>query len=153
MDNTHRFSDWERHLRNSDWLTEELTFTENATTAVTCKSDMMFQIVHYSSSDESTEFGPWSKGLPDPACFLCLVDLNFAGATVMRFQFAHLDGMRYLVPIPKSRLRDGVEDVSNAVEYYYESNSLEFLIGKVIGQFYISSSLEEFARRQGIKIL
>ncbi len=152
MDNTHRFSDWEHHLRNSDWLEQELGFTENPTTAVTCKSNMMFQIVHYSGSDESTEFGAWSKGLPDPASFLCLVDLNFAGTTVMRFQFAYLDGMRYLVPIPKSRLRDGVEDAS-AIEYYYDSNSLEFLIGKVIAHTHISGSLEEFARRQGIKIL
>jgi len=153
VDKAHRFSDWEYHLRNSEWLAEELAFTEDEITAVTCKSDMMFQIVHCSASYESTEFGSWSKGLPDPNCFLCLVDLNFAGATVMRLQFAHLDGMRYFVPIPKLRSTDDVEDVSGAVEYYYDSNSLDFLIGKVIGEFYISDSLEGFAHRQGIKIL
>lgn len=153
MNRAHQFSDWEHHLRNSEWLAQELHSEKGSISAFTCKSDMMFQIVHHDGSEVSRGFGSWTKGMPDRSAYKCFVDLNFAGATVLRFEFAQLDGGRYFVPIPRLRVREGVEEGPDAVEYYYDSKSLDFLVGNVTGEFYRSDSLEEFAYYQGIKIL
>ena len=151
MTNPLGFDKWEYHLRNSDWHVVELISEEISNTTLTCMSDMRFQIVHYAESLESTTFGDWSKGLPDPACHSCFVDLRISGATIDRFEFAYLDGFRYLVPIPNLVTPDmNVSPETN--EYYYDSNSIEFLVGEVIGRFNVFGGLEEFTHRQGIAI-
>ena len=152
MRNANRYSNWESHLRHSEWHLDEFHTGERWVSNFTCKSDMMFQIVIRESSDERQDLGEWSKGLPDPSCYTCLVDLRFAGAGLKTFEFAVLDGGRYLVPIPDLRMVDVADRKSEAVEYIYEGDSLEFLVAKVIGHFYIDNSLEGFARRQGIRI-
>lgn len=144
---------WEYHLSNSNWAEEELTSLDETKTVSTCESDMTFQIVHYVEEYESATFGSWSKGFPDPTSHKCLVDLNVSGATVKRLQFAHLDGFRYLVPVPEIAVTPNEGESSGPLEYYYDRNSIEFLVGKIIGYFDHGINLEEFARRQQIKII
>ena len=153
MNHAHQFSDWEYHLKNCEWLAQELLSETSLTIAFTCKSDMMFQIVQHDGSEDGADFGSWTKGMPDPRATVSYIDLNFAGSTVLRFEFAQLDGGRYLLPVPRLRTRDGAEEGPDAAEYYYDSKSLDFLIGKVIGEFYMFNSLEEFARSRGIAII
>ncbi len=147
------FDAWKYHLRNSKWAEEELSSLNETKTASTCESDMTFQIVHYVEEYESATFGSWSKGFPDPASDECLVDLNVSGATVKRLRFAQLDGNKYLVPVPEFRVTSNEDGSPSPREYYYDRNSLEFLVGKIIGYFDHGINLEEFARRQQIKII
>ena len=147
------FDAWKYHLRNSNWAEEELTSLDETKTVSTCESDMNFQIVRYVESYDSATFGPWSKGFPDPASDECLVDLNVSGATVKRLRFAQLDGDKYLVPVPEIAVLPSEGESSASLEYYYDRNSIEFLVGKIIGYFDHGINLEEFARRQQIKIV
>lgn len=144
---------WESHLRNSNWVKEELSSLDESKTVYICESDMNFQIIHYVESFDGATFGKWSKVLPDSTSDKCIVDLNVSGATVKRLQFAHLDELRYLVPVPKITVRSNEGGSSGPLEYYYNRNSIEFLVGKIIGYFDPEIDLEEFARRQQIKIV
>lgn len=147
------FDAWKYHLRNSKWAEEELSLLDESKTASTCERDMTFQIVHYVEEFKRAKFGPWSEGFPDPTSYVCTVDLNIAGATVKRLWFAHLDGLRLLVPVPKLRTVQSDADSSYAREYFYDENSLDFLVGKVIGRFESAGGLEEFAFQRSILII
>ena len=153
MNEMYAFDKWHGHLRNSEWLEDEITSGEASATVFTCKNNMLFQIVHFEESLERATLGPWSKGFPDPACFLSPVELRLAGETVHRLQFAYLDGFRLLVPLPKRRTPSRGAETAQPVEFYYDRNSLEYLVGEAIGQFHIFNSMEGFAQRQGIEIL
>lgn len=150
------FDAWKYHLMNSEWHKADLLSEERSTTAYTCQSDMSFQINHYVESFEHVTFGDWSKGFPDPTSFSCIVDLTYYGSTVTRLQFAHLDAFRNLVPVPKSKASKGESSSSARREYYdyYDTESLEFLVGKRICYFGSGiRNLQEFARQQGIRLL
>lgn len=146
------FAKWKALLANGEWLRRELSGEHGNKTVWTSVEDPSYQIENTYEVEVENFSEPWTKGFPDPHASSYNVNLNISGATMHQELFVSLDGGRYFVPIPEVRVEN------NSLESYersfiYDSGSLRFLLGKVIGRFYFSdSNLVVFAARHGIEI-
>ena len=75
------------------------------------------------------------------------VYLSINGNKIKQFIFVAVDGGRIFVPLTKF-----INNGNGIRKYYWEKNSLDFKIGKIIGEFYIYNSIEEIAKRSKIEI-
>ncbi len=125
-------SDWEsRHINNDEiWVST----TNNSLQIVTSKDYVEFS-------------EPWTDKFPNPKCYSYKVYLKIANTVVKELQFISVDGGRIFVPIPKIEIND-----SNDRVFFWDSNSLEIALCKIIGHFYIHRSIHGVASIAGIEI-
>jgi hypothetical protein len=127
--------------RREDW---SKGFVDN-TEIWTNSRNGTFQIVI--GNDSRTFDEPWSRGFPDPNSRCFSVYLRIGGATIKELQFVALDGARITVPCPEHIL------VDEKVVYLWNTDSVAFAVGKVVGDYYIYSDIESVARRCKVEIL
>lgn len=140
--NNKYLEEFDNLLENSSWRKEfighkEIFFSDN---------DNSYQIEIGEKEREFTE--EWTRVYPDKAgSFLKMVYLKVGGVLVKQFSFISCDGGRILVPLP------GVKLIKNKRVFQYDKNSLEYKLGKIIGDFYIYKTIEGVASMSGIKII
>lgn len=132
---------FEKHVTESSWSEE---FIGNRQVWI-CDNDNAFQI---EVDDESKEFTEeWTKVFPDNnGSGKHEVFLSINGTRIKSHIFVWADGGRILVPLPK------IESRNDEIIYYWERNSLDFKIGKIIGNFYIHKNMEGVAKMTKIEI-
>jgi hypothetical protein len=146
-----RFARWKSLLKNGNWTKQEFTTSEGYETVWISEDDMSYQIAETDMVAVKEFNEPWVKRFPDKHTSSYYVNLIESGSVVKQETFVSLDGARYFVPIPKL-VPIGDKWEATEYKYYYERDSLSFLLGEVIGSYYIVNNLEEFAARQGIEI-
>lgn len=112
-----------------------------------CKDNNIFQIEISNREDKFSE--PWTKVYPDSnGSWKTNIYLSINGTQIKQFIFIQMDGGRIFVPLPKQKINKNKQ-----VIYYWERDSLEYKIGKIIGEFYIYNSLEGIANKSDISII
>lgn len=147
------FDNWTTRLADSNWAEEAIMTQDGSKTMWTCLDDMSFQIEH-TYLPAATNFSElWVKRFPDKTAYSSYVNLNISGVTVKQETFVTLDGGRYFVPIPEIDSSSRSNECTDPT-YYYDRNSLKFLLGCVIAHFYPPvTNLEQFASRQDIDVV
>jgi len=132
---------FEKRVEESSWSKE---FIENKEVWI-CDDDNAFQIEVDDKSEEFT--GEWTKVFPDSnGSGKHKVFLSINGTRIKSHIFVWADGGRILVPLPR------IESKDDEITYYWERNSLDFKIGKIIGNFYIHKNMEDVAKMAKIEI-
>ncbi|MEO8394991.1 MAG: toll/interleukin-1 receptor domain-containing protein [Chloroflexota bacterium] len=125
-----------------------------------CTDDVVLQIVEdYSTKDEFTE--EWIKNISiysvyknkDKFAYSYSVYLALSGARIKEMTFISLDGGKYLVPLPsiKPASIDSIDE-DTPPKYFWSRDSLEYIVGLVIGKFFRENSLDDFAKSIGITV-
>ena len=141
-ENWRRSSNYFEHmLTASTW---EQTYLNDLVTW-TCPKDVTLKIVVPDSTDDFIE--PWTERYADKRGRRTDVQLRVNDSTIAELPFIHLDGGRILVPMPRRVVVDG------AHTFFWERDSIEFKVGKVIGHYYIHDSIEGIAKISDISIL
>jgi hypothetical protein len=127
--------------RREDWTKG---FVDN-TEIWTNNRNSTFQLV---VGNESRTFDEvWSRGFPDPQSRCYTVYLRIGSTTIKELLFVALDGARITVPVPEHILVDG------KVVYVWNTDSVAFAVGKVVGTYYIHNDIESVAKRCKIEVL
>lgn len=142
---------FERFLTHSNWTDEHIKHT----LVWICSEDAIFQIEKGDETEDFTE--EWTRKFPDVhGSRRYSVYLKIAGNIIKELTFISVDGGRYFVPMPKIRTigKEIIGTDSQKVEFYWETTSLEYKVGQIIGRFYgaMADNLEEFAQHTGIMI-
>lgn len=135
-------SDFEDLLRNSAWTK---SFIDEAEIWM-ADANSTFQIECGENTGEFKEV--WTSVYPDPNSTACSVYLKINGVTVKELKFISMDGGRIFVPMAGVRFNDEGE-----AEYFWNLNSLEILVCRVIGSYYIYESIEGVARASKIALV
>ena len=89
----------------------------------------------------------WTKVYPDKeGSWVKYVYLKAGNLSIKQFLFVSCDGGRILVPSPNREI------VGGKINYWFDKNSLEYKIGKIIGDFYIYDNIEGVAKMSNIEI-
>ena len=133
---------FERNLVEVDWGKSVIEFKE----VWICLEDNTYQI-HV--GEQSTDFSErWTSVYPDQNAYSYPVYLKIANTTIKELIFVSVDGGRIFVPLPGQRpAADGEFD------YFWNPNSLEVKVCRVIGSYYRYVDLEEVASRSGVTII
>jgi hypothetical protein len=75
------------------------------------------------------------------------VQLKINDSAVAEVLFVTLDGGRYLVPLPRKRV------ISGRISYFWESDTLPFKVGRVVGRYYRHANIEEAAKFLNVEIV
>ncbi|MFB5856478.1 hypothetical protein WAB97_011585 [Stenotrophomonas maltophilia] len=98
--------------------------------------------------DSDSEFTEeWTERHPDPEGRRTEIQLRINDSTIQELQFVHLDGRRILVPMPRQVF------VSGSPEYFWERDSIEFKVCKIVGRYYIHKTLEGVGSHSGVSIV
>jgi hypothetical protein len=89
----------------------------------------------------------WTRLYPDKSAKRCDVHLRINDSTIKSLIFVHLDGHRIVVTMPR-RVVLGSKPL-----YFWEKDSLEFKVGRIIGEYYIHESIENVAKISDVAIL
>ncbi len=89
----------------------------------------------------------WTQRYPDKLAQRCEVELQINGSTVKSLSFILLDGHRTIVPMPRRIVGNG-----NPL-YFWDKESLEYKVGRIVGQYYIHESIEGIAKISDVTIL
>jgi hypothetical protein len=108
-----------------------------------CEERSVFQIVQNDDFEDFTE--EWTTRVPDQHALKSTVDLKINDATVSALDFVSLDGGRY--PLTTKRV------VNGAALYFWERESVQFRVGKIIGRYYRFDNIEKAARFIGVEIV
>jgi hypothetical protein len=96
----------------------------------------------------------WMEKFPDPSIIEYSVYLKHGESLIASYRFLSCDGGRYFIPLPQKKCLK--EDTSKIEclewEYFWDEKSIDFKLGKIIGDFYRCDSLEEVANFCNIKI-
>jgi hypothetical protein len=126
-------------LLNHGWVREFIGNREVWISEV----DSMFQIEVGDRDRQFTE--EWTRRFPDEfGTSAYRVVLKVQGVEIKELTFVSCDGGRIFVPMPKCGNGEG--------EFMYDRHSLDYKVGRIIGQFYIYESMDGVARRAGITI-
>jgi hypothetical protein len=127
--------DFEQMLENSTWSKTVIDHTE----VWLADTDNTFQIERGERSKDFSE--RWTTVYPDPNSSAHPVFfLRVAGSVVKEITFISMDGGRIFVPMPDIRpLGPGT------VDYFWNLQSLELKVCRVIGDYYIYETLEGVA--------
>jgi len=132
---------FEKHVEESSWSKE---FIGDKRVWI-CDDDNAFQIEADDNSEDFTE--KWTTVFPDRnGSGKREVYLSINGTRIKSYIFVWADGGRIFVPLPE------LESNNDEVTYYWERNSLDFKIGKIIGNFYIHKTIEGVAKIAKIEI-
>ena len=135
-------SDFEHVLESSKW-TKSLI---DQHTIWICDDDNTFQI---EESQERRDFRePWTTIYPDRSSSASPVYLRIGPVVVKELTFISMDGHRIFVPM--AELRPVGDD---EVEYFWNRNSLQVKVCKIIGEYYIYENLDGVARRSRVAIV
>jgi len=134
--------DFENLLESSQWHKEFIDHTElwNA------DDDNTFQIECGQKFRQFKE--KWTDVYPDPDSSASPVYLKINGNVIKEINFISMDGGRIFVPMPDIRLRD-----DEIVEYFWNLNSLEVKVCRVVGSYYIYNNLKGVAKRSKIEVI
>lgn len=127
-------SDFEYLLLTSTWTKSVVGHNE----IWMADSDNTFQIEQGESTREFRE--RWTTVYPDANSTAYPVYLKINGTTIKELTFISMDGGRIFVPMAEVRL-----DATGAPEYFWNLNSLEVRVCRVIGSYYIYKTLEGVA--------
>lgn len=129
-------------LKNSKWNKEFINHRETWI----CEDDNMYQIKIGYKWKDFTE--GWTQVYPDKYgshSFSVYLEIN--GVKIKDVMFISCDGARIRVPLPKIKM------VNDKRIWYFDKKSLEYKLGKVIGEFYIYNNIKGIAKRSKIKII
>lgn len=135
-------SDFEDLLRTSTWTKAFVGHTE----IWMADADNTFQIEQGESTRELKE--RWTTVYPDPNGTAYPVYLKINGTTIKEVTFISMDGGRIFVPMAEVRL-----DATGTPEYFWNTNSLEVLVCRIAGSYYIHESLEGVARTSKVVLV
>jgi hypothetical protein len=130
-------------IQESNWDKQLIKFKET----FTCYDDTSYQIEIGEMLQKFNEI--WSDVYPDKEhSWLIPVYLKINGSTIKELYFVSCDGGRIFVPIPKRNIKkDGGGKV-----FYWEKDSFEFKLARIIGEYDIYNSLEKIAEMSKIEI-
>lgn len=135
-------ADFETILEASKWTNEVIDGSE----VWIAQDDNTFQI---SQGDRTRDFQErWTKVHPDGNSSAYPVYLKINNNIVKELTFISVDGGRIFVPSPE--LRPVSE---NDVEYFWNMNSLEIKVCKIIGTYYIYEDIYGVAKRSRIALV
>ena len=132
--------DFQHQLQRSQWTKSFIKDVETWT----ADNNAMFQIEIGHDSRPFSE--RWTRGFPDPNSSCYTVYLKINRVPFRELPFVALDGARINVPVPKCI------PVAEDVVYVWDPNDISFLVGKVIGTYYIHNGIEQLAKRCGVEI-
>ncbi len=135
-------TDFERLLETSKWSKEIIDGSE----VWIARNDNTFQI---SQGERTRDFQErWTKVHPDGNSSAYPVYLKINNNVVKELTFISVDGGRIFVPMPELR-PVGEKDF----EYFWNMNSLDIKVCKVIGTYYIYNDIPEVAKRSHIALV
>lgn len=134
--------DFEQLLESGSWHKT----TINDSGVWVCDSNNMFQIECGERTRDFTE--RWTTVYPDCNSSAYPVYLKIGGVIVKEMVFISMDGGRIFVPMAEVRPIHG----SN-VEYFWNTNSLEVKVCRVIGSYYIHNNLEGVAKMSHVALV
>lgn len=135
----HEFEDL---LESSTWHKEFIDHSE----VWIADNDITFQI---ELGNELRQFKEkWTDIYPDPNSSASPVYLKVNGNVIKEITFISMDGGRIFIPLPDLQMLD-----DDSVEYFWNLNSLEVKVGRVVGVYYIYNNLEGVAKRSKIEII
>ncbi len=109
-------------------------------------ADNTFQIEQGERTREFRE--RWTTVYPDPDSVAYPVYLKINGTIIKELTFISMDGGRILVPMA------GVRPVSEGVvEYFWNLNSLEVKVCRIIGSYYRYQNLEGVAQMSKVSVI
>ncbi len=108
-------------------------------------ADNTFQIEQGESTRDFRE--QWTTVYPDPNSSTYPVYLKINGTTIKELTFVSMDGGRIFVPITGVRKVNG-----DAVERFWNLNSLEVKVCRIIGTYYLYENLEGIARMSKVAL-
>jgi hypothetical protein len=135
-------SDFERMLEDSTWISD----TINESQVWIANADNTFQIIRGERADDFRE--RWTDGHPDQSSARYPVYLRINNTIIKELSFISVDGGRIFVPMPEIRPLNG-----DHVEYFWNTNSLEVKVCKIIGSYYIYNDLAGVAQRSRITLV
>jgi hypothetical protein len=117
-----------------------------------CENNPIFQIKKWDDYWEFTE--PRTQVYPDNNWSgKYTVELITNGVITKTLFWVYCDWWRISVPIPKQEVLQKSEKMHDIeVKYYWNKNSIEFKVGKIIWEFYIYKNIEWIARVSKIEI-
>ena len=112
----------------------------------------MFQIKKWDDSSDFTETR--TQVYPDSdGSHKYTVELLSNGIITKTLTWISCDWGRIHVPLPKQEIIEKSEKFGDIeIKYYWDSSSIEFKIGKIIGEFYAYKNIEWVARASNIEI-
>ncbi|MBK6732977.1 MAG: hypothetical protein IPG61_02585 [bacterium] len=113
-----------------------------------CRADNTFQIHFGDCSEAYAE--RWTTVYPDPTGRACPVYLKIGGVTIKELTFVYMDGFRIFVPMTGVRPTTGAP---GAIEFFWNTGSLEVKVCRIVGHYYIYESLEGIAKMSNIAII
>lgn len=133
---------FERMLESSEWTKSVIDHTE----VWIADDDSTYQIEAGERSREFTE--RWTSVHPDPNSSAYPVYLKLNGTTIKELTFISMDGGRIFVPMAGVRQIDEKE-----VEYFWNLNSLEVKVCRIVGTYYRYENLEGVAKRSKVALV
>lgn len=134
--------DFETMLETSNWSNEVVDGSE----VWIAKDDNTFQILQGVRTSEFQE--RWTKVHPDGNSSAYPIYLKINNNIVKELTLISVDGGRIFVPIPELR---PIGD--NDVEYFWNMNSLDIKVCKIIGTYYIYNDISGVAKRSRITLV
>jgi hypothetical protein len=135
-------SDFEYLLRTSTWTKSTIGHTE----IWMADADNTFQIEQGETNREFRE--RWTTVYPDPNSTAYPVYLKINGIAIKELTFISMDGGRIFVPMAEVRL-----DATGTPEYFWNLNSLEVMVCRIIGSYYIYKTIEGVARTSKVVLV
>ncbi len=128
-----------KYIETSEWSQEWIDHRE----IWICQEDNSFQI---HESDYHREFSEeWTKRFPDRNAAQHEIILVVNGSRIKSYYFISADGGRIFVPMPKSEVTD------HTLSYYWNKDSMEYKIGRIVGKFDGYQSYEQLGNFVGVQ--
>lgn len=134
--------DFAKFLETSSWTKTFVGHTE----VWMCDANNTLQIEQGQRTREFTE--RWTTVYPDPNSSAYPVYLKIGGTVIKELTFISMDGGRIFVPMAEVRPIG-----SGGVEYFWNANSLEVKVCRIIGSYYIYENLEGVARMSKVSVI
>jgi hypothetical protein len=134
--------EFQRRLESGTWTKQYIDHVETWI----CDADNTFQIVHGERTHDFTE--RWTTIYPDRSASAHPVFLKIAGVVVKELTFISMDGGRIFVPMAEIRPID-----DDSVQYFWNLNSIEVKVCRVIGSYYIYETLERVAKHSKVELV
>lgn len=132
---------FELMLTQGTWSKE---FLNDRTTWI-CNQKITLKIVQGDAFEPFDE--EWTRPYPDKQAKRCEVELKVNESTIKSLTFIHLDGHRIVVPMPRRIVGNGKP------LYFWEKDSLEYKVGKIIGEYYKHKTIEGIAKISDVTIV
>lgn len=133
---------FEKMLESSSWSKTDIDGTE----VWIANTDNTYQI---EIGERTREFAErWTLLYPDRSSSAYPVYLKLNGLTIRQLTFISMDGGRYFVPMASVR-----QARNDEVEYFWNLNSLDIKVCRIVGRYYRYSCLEDVAMHSEVAIV